>query len=185
MITTLDIETTGISPEDGHKIIEVAARVDVTHDRGKTHKQIGKTYVQRFNPKRSIDRGAQNVHGISLLDLKYEPFFEGTSSKLFGIIKLTDVIVAHNSEFDVPFIIHELRETEMYDMRDLMKVDTFCTMKNGIKATPMGKWPKLSELAFALGFEYDPAKAHAAEYDVDITANCFWKGIETGFYTLP
>ncbi len=58
-------------------------------------------------------------------------------------------------------------------------------MKNGRWATANGKNPKLGELCWALQVDYDPALAHAAEYDVQKTAECLWRGVDAGLYKLP
>ena len=55
-------------------------------------------------------------------------------------------------------------------------------------ATPDGKWPKLGELCFACGVNYNADEAHAAEYDVNKMMECFKKTQELGYLssnTLP
>ena len=44
---------------------------------------------------------------------------------------------------------------------------------------------RLSELCFALGVEYDPNAAHAADYDTEVLAQCLFAGIDRGFFKLP
>jgi len=59
------------------------------------------------------------------------------------------------------------------------------TMTEGVWATHDGKKPSLQELCFACEVEYDPALAHAAAYDVDKMMDCFFKGLEWGYFELP
>jgi hypothetical protein len=58
-------------------------------------------------------------------------------------------------------------------------------MENARWACPDGKLPRLGELFFALGVSYERAKAHAAEYDIEVTMACLFRGLDRGFYQLP
>lgn len=165
--TGLDLETTGLSAEKGHRIIEIACTL---HDYN-TGKALGK-WVQRINPKRSIDAKAQAVHGISLDELKDEPVWEEVAPKLIKLLQRTDLLVAHNGDgFDLPFLLHEADRIGL----ELPDVATFDTMLEGRWATPDGKNPKLKELAEALGYVYDEKKAHSALYDTHLMMTCFFK----------
>ncbi|KJZ17381.1 exonuclease [Halomonas sp. S2151] len=167
IIAGLDIETTGLSAEKGHRIIELATTL---HD-SNTGKLVGK-WAPRINPKRSIDPKAQAVHGISLDDLKECPPWEEVAPKLIKLLKKVDLVVAHNGDgFDFPFIIHEIDRLGL----ELPDVETFDTMVNGYWATPDGKPPSLRELAQSLGYIYDESKAHGALYDTALMMQCFFK----------
>ena len=63
-LVVLDTETTGLDVKDGHRIIEIGC-VEII-DRNIT----SNNFHQYINPKRVIDEGAQNVHGISNKMLK-------------------------------------------------------------------------------------------------------------------
>ncbi|KCY89039.1 hypothetical protein J831_3542, partial [Acinetobacter baumannii 25691_8] len=39
-------------------------------------------------------------------------------------------------------------------------------------------------LCFALNIDYDPNAAHAADYDVDVMMQCFFAGLDRGFYKI-
>lgn len=91
------------------------------------------------------------------------------------------LLVAHNMGFDGPFIAAELARVGV----DVPNVHSLCTMENARWACPDGKSPRLGELCFALGVDYDTEKAHGAEYDVDVTMQCFFRGLARGFYQLP
>ena len=71
----LDTETTGLYPDQGHRIIEIAA-VEIFNRRPtQRHFHI---YI---NPEREIDAGAQEVHGISLECLQDKPLFSQVASE--------------------------------------------------------------------------------------------------------
>lgn len=177
LIGVLDTETTGLDVYAGHKIIELCI---VFYDIDGNKKG---TYLQRYNPKRSIDQKAQLVHGISLASLANEPEFGQHANKVDALMKKLDLIVAHNAEFDLPFLFNEVNNNIVGDVN--WNADIFCTYLNGRGATGQGKAPNLGELCFAYGVDYQPDEAHAADYDVEKTAECFFKGLKWGDFKLP
>lgn len=174
--TVLDAETTGLEQEKGHRLIEVALFTFDFASRALLDK-----YVQRIDPERSIDAKAQEMHGIAYNELVGQPKWETVAPEVYRRMDEADVVIAHNKGFDLPFICLELARVGL----DIPNCESFCTMEEGRWATFDGKSPKLQELCFALGVDYDPNKAHAAEYDVMKTAECLWAGIDRGFYKLP
>lgn len=176
IVTGLDIESTGLSQPEGHKIIEIALLdYDV-----KTRTLVDK-FVQRIDPQRAIDPKAQAVHGIAYADLVGKPVWEEVAELVQQRLKRSSLLIAHNMGFDGPFIAGELARVGLA----VPMTASFCTMENGRWACYDGKSPKLSELCFALGVGYDPSKAHAADYDVMTTMACFWKGVDRGFFQPP
>lgn len=177
IITGFDIETTGLDQSKGHRIIEIAASLYELE----TQTLKGK-FVQRINPERSIDPGAQAVHGITFEMLTGCPTWEEVAPKLVKVFRATSLIVAHNGDgFDMPFVGGELLRVG----QPVPDVSCYDTMLNGRWATPLGKVPSLKELCFACGVEYDPAKAHAADYDVDVMMESFFIGLNKGFFQIP
>lgn len=176
IITGLDLETTGLSQAEGHRIIEVAL---LAYD-SKSRKCVDR-YVQRIDPERAIQAAAQEVHGISYAELVGMPKWDAVAPEVHKRMGAAQVMVAHNMGFDGPFIGAELLRMGL----PLPNVVPYCSMENGRWACFDGKFPKLGELAFALGVEYDPAKAHGAEYDVMQMMECFFRGLDRGFYVLP
>lgn len=176
IVMGVDTETTGLEQEKGHRIIEIAL---LSYDLDS--RTLVDRYVQRIDPERSIDPGAQAAHGISYSELVGQPKWEDVAETIAKRIGKIDLLVAHNMGFDGPFIAAELLRVG-YQPPD---VHSLCTMENARWACPDGKLPRLGELCFSLGINYDRAKAHAAEYDVMVTLDCFFKGLERGFYTLP
>lgn len=181
VIGGLDLETTGLKQADGHKIIEVATQLFHYDTDTKAKKEILR-WEQRINPARSIDPGAQAVHGISFEMLSGCPQWPEVAPKLAKIMSKCDFVVAHNGDgFDLPFIAMEFLRVGIA-VPDVLSFDT---MLSGRFATPNGKYPNLKELAFAFDIPYDPSKAHAALYDVSITMDCFFLGLEGNFFHIP
>ncbi len=175
-IIGLDTETTGLEQEKGHRIIEIALLTYDLDSRALIDK-----WVQRIDPERSIDPGAQAAHGISYSELVGQPKWEDVAEEVARRLSTAELLVAHNMGFDGPFIGAELHRVG----QEVPDVHSLCTMENARWACPDGKLPRLGELCFAMGVDYDPAKAHAAEYDVNVMMDCFFRGLERGFYQLP
>lgn len=97
----LDIETTGIDPMEGHRVIELAA-VELV-DRHIT----GRAFHMCIDPGRDIDAGATAVHGITNDQLMGEPSFSDIADAFLEFIGKAELI-AHNASFDIKFLNQEL-----------------------------------------------------------------------------
>ncbi len=179
-VTGADIETTGLHQEKGDRIIEIALLVYSYNTKTGESKPLGK-YVQRVYPDKAVSAKAQAIHHISIDDLIGQPLWEDVAGKVNKILRVSDVLVVHNTDFDCPFIAGELvRVGEL-----VPEVETFCTMREGRFATYDGSVPSLRSLCSCFGFNYDVKMAHAAEYDVAIMMRCFFEGLKQGFYKFP
>lgn len=179
IIAGLDLETTGFNVDKGDRIIEVCFGLYQYEGGELTHL---KTINQRINPQRTIPVEAQKVHGISYEDVKEMPVWKDFAPTVAKILSKVDKLVIHNAGFDSPFLEGEMRNAGLPIEH---RVPTFCTMENGRKLTFDGKLPSLKELCWALGVKYDPAAAHAADYDVHKMMECYKKGIKIGLFTSP
>lgn len=96
----LDTETTGLSTEEGHRIIEIGCLELVNR------KLTGKRYHQYINPQRDIDRNAAVVHGIENQFLQDKPVFSEIADEFFEFVDGAELII-HNASFDIGFINYE------------------------------------------------------------------------------
>jgi DNA polymerase-3 subunit epsilon len=176
LIVGLDTETTGLEQTDGHRIIEIAM---CTYEL-ETRRHVD-TLVQRIDPQRSVPNDVIAIHGITYEDVSGCPIWEDVVPEIVARLEKSALTIAHNAAFDMPFIGLELIRIGM----KIPSVPSFCTMEDARWACPDGKLPRLGELCFALGVDYDPSKAHGAEYDVCVMMECFFKGLDRGFYKLP
>ncbi|MHB1053761.1 MAG: DNA polymerase III subunit epsilon [Thiobacillus sp.] len=102
----LDTETTGLDPNSGHRIIEVAA-VEMVNRR------LTGNHLHRYvNPDRDIDAGAMHVHGITPEFLQDKPRFADIAREFVDFIQDAELII-HNAPFDVGFLNMELRLLDM------------------------------------------------------------------------
>src|SRR3989338_3380295 len=93
----LDTETTGISVEAGHRVIEIGCLELIDRKLTKKHFHC---YV---NPEREIEAGALAVHGISNEFLNDKPLFKNIVNDLMDFISGAELII-HNAPFDIGFI---------------------------------------------------------------------------------
>jgi len=101
----LDTETTGLEPEQGHRIIEIGC-VELVNRR-----PTGNTFHYYLNPERDIDPGAQEVHGISAEFLADKPRFVEIASELRNFLKGSELLI-HNAPFDIGFLDREFSLTD-------------------------------------------------------------------------
>lgn len=97
----LDIETTGLDPRDGHKIIEIAC-VEIV-DKIRT----GKYFHKYINPRREVPMEAFNIHGISTEFLQDKPIFNHIVQEFLEFVGDSNLVI-HNAGFDMKFINFEL-----------------------------------------------------------------------------
>jgi DNA polymerase-3 subunit epsilon len=107
----LDTETTGLDPNQGHRIIEIAA-VEF-NNRQSTNKK----YHSYINPEREIDAAAEEVHGLSLEFLQDKPLFQDIAKDFLNFIQGAELII-HNAPFDVGFINAELGRLGLSKLED-------------------------------------------------------------------
>ena len=98
----LDTETTGLSPREGHKIVEIAC-VE-TKDLIATKKVFHKI----INPERNVPEEALKIHGFSTEFLKSKVIFQKIADEFLEFIRNKKIII-HNASFDLNFLNHELK----------------------------------------------------------------------------
>lgn len=96
-----DTETTGLDPKEGDRIIEIGC-VEIV-DR----KITGNTFREIINPNRKNSAESINITGLTDEILKDKPFFEEIADKFLEFIG-DSKLIAHNANFDINFINHEL-----------------------------------------------------------------------------
>jgi DNA polymerase-3 subunit epsilon len=97
-----DTETTGLEPEQGHRIIEIGAIELVNRRRS------GRQFHRYLCPDREIDPGAVQVHGLTTEFLSNQPRFADIFVELREFVAGAELII-HNAPFDVAFMDAELR----------------------------------------------------------------------------
>ncbi len=124
----LDIETTGLSFKDGHKIVEIACIE--TKDLIVT----GKVFHKIINPKRSMPDEAFKVHGFSEEFLKDKVTFDQIADEFLSFIKGKKIII-HNASFDLGFLDGELGIIKKEKINKKLVIDSLEVARNKFPGT--------------------------------------------------
>ena len=114
----LDLETTGLSPANHHRIVEVA--VVLVDDAGQTVYE----WATLVNPERDVT--ASEIHGLTGADVYRAPTFSQIAGQLTKLLS-GRVAVAHNLAFDAPFLTAEY--SRLGAAAPLTRADGLCTMR--------------------------------------------------------
>jgi len=109
----LDTETTGLEPELGHRIIEIAG-VELVNRR-----LTGKDFHRYLNPERDSEAAALEVHGLTREFLRDKAKFPEIAGEFVDFVSGAELII-HNSAFDIAFLNREL------DLAGLKPLTEYC-----------------------------------------------------------
>ena len=155
----LDTETTGISPRDGHRIIEIGA-LELMH-----HLPTGRKLHLYINPEREIDDGAVAVHGITSDFLADKPVFADIVDEFLAFVG-DDPIVIHNASFDMGFLNAELKRLDRPVLPMAQSIDTLMMAR---KKFP-GAQANLDALCRRFEIDNSHRDLHGALVDADLLA---------------
>jgi len=124
----LDTETTGLSYNDGHKIVEIACIE--TKDLIPT----GNVFHKLINPKRTMPDGAFKVHGFSEEFLKDKETFNEIAEEFLSFIKDKKIII-HNASFDLGFLNGELGSIKKDKVSRKLVIDSLAVARNKFPGT--------------------------------------------------
>lgn len=160
----LDTETTGLEPELGHRVIEIAG-VELVNRRF-----TGNNFHRYFNPGRDSDPGALVIHGLTTEFLSDKPKFAAAAAELLDFIKGAELVI-HNSAFDVAFLNREL------DLADLKPVTEYCagvvdTLRMARELHP-GKRNGLDALCERYQIDNSARTLHGALLDAQLLAEVY------------
>lgn len=161
----LDTETTGLEPQDGHRVIEIGC-VEVINRR-----LTGNHFHQYLQPDREIDAGAVEVHGITTEFLADKPRFAEVVEDFLRFVDGAELII-HNAPFDVGFLNHELRLAGA----GWKQLDAYCSVLDTLAlARRMHPGQKCSLDALCRRYEVDNSQRdlHGALLDAEILAEVY------------
>lgn len=164
-IVVLDTETTGLNPQEGHRIIEIGC-VELINRR-----LTGNRFHVYINPDRDIDQGAIEVHGITNQFLKDKQRFKDIVDDFVAFIKDAELVI-HNAPFDVGFINYEfsLLSDQTRSLEDYSSV--FDTLAFARKKHP-GQRNSLDALCKRYTVDNSNRELHGALLDAEILADVF------------
>ncbi|MGG2053984.1 ATP-dependent DNA helicase DinG [Lysinibacillus pakistanensis] len=160
----VDLETTGHSPANGDRMIQIA--IVIIKDW-----QIERTFTKFINPGKAIPPFIQDLTHITDKDVKDALPFEAHADYIYELLAEC-VFVAHNADFDLSFLQAEFKRAGLPKWQG-KKMDTVELAKI---LFPMSLSFKLGDLAADLNIPL--ANAHRADDDALATAElfiCCWK----------
>lgn len=161
----LDTETTGLEPEQGHRIIEIGC-VEIINRR-----PTGRTLHLYFNPQRDVDQGAIEVHGITNEFLADKPLFGDKAAEILEFLRGAELVI-HNAAFDIGFLNHEFRRADP----SFSKMDDHCgvldTLLLARKLHP-GQKNNLDALCKRYDIDNSHRELHGALLDAEILRDVY------------
>jgi DNA polymerase III subunit epsilon len=161
----LDTETTGLAPEEGHRVIEIGC-IELVNRR------ITERRFHCFlNPDREIDAGAAQVHGITLDKLRESPRFADVVVDFLDFVRGAEVVI-HNAAFDVGFLDAELARlgAAWGRLEDYGRI--FDTLKLARELHP-GQRNSLDALCKRYEIDNNHRTLHGALLDAELLADVF------------
>jgi DNA polymerase-3 subunit epsilon len=154
----IDTETTGLDPQDGHRIVEIAC-LELVH-----HVPTGRKFHCYVNPERDMPAEAMAVHGLDAEFLAGHQPFAAIADELTGFIA-GDRLVIHNAEFDLAFINAELARIGRGPLA-LPFVDTLMVARRRFPGAPAS----LDALCRRFAIDLSLRDRHGAEIDCSLLA---------------
>jgi len=160
----LDTETTGLSAENGDRIIEIGC-VELIN-----RKFTGNNLHHYINPERDSHEDALKVHGISNEFLRDKPKFAAIAEELMEYLRGAEIII-HNAPFDVAFLNMEFRRLGLPRVTEVVGsvLDTLVMAKEMYP----GKRNGLDALCDRLGVDNSGRTLHGALLDAELLADVY------------
>lgn len=161
----LDTETTGLEPEQGHRVIEIGC-VELVNRR-----KTGRKFHRYLRPDRPIDRAAQHVHGITDEFLAQQPRFADVVDELIEFVNGAELVI-HNAAFDIAFLDWELKRLP----GPARKMSDLCTVIDTLPLARQmhpGQRNSLDALCKRYSVDNSHRELHGALLDAKILSNVY------------
>jgi DNA polymerase-3 subunit epsilon len=157
----LDTETTGLDPDDGHRIVEVAC-IELIN-----HLPTGQFFHRYVNPERLVAPEAAAIHGLTDAFLAQHAPFAAVADDLLAYIGDTPLVI-HNAEFDLRFLNAELKRLARPALNCAV-VDTLGLAKRRFP----GASASLDALCRRFAIDLSARDKHAARLDCELLATVY------------
>jgi DNA polymerase-3 subunit epsilon len=168
----IDTETTGLDPNDGHRIVEVAV-IELIN-----HLPTGRYFHRYCNPERDMPEGALAVHGLTSDFLSTHPLFSHHAAELIEFLG-NDPLVIHNASFDLAFLNMELKRINLAPLAQPV-VDTLAMARQRFP----GQSASLDALCRRFAVDLSGRDKHGARIDGELLAAVYLEligGRQPGF----
>ena len=158
----LDTETTGLDPENGHRIVEIGAVALANHV------TTGRVLHLYIDPERDMPEDAFAVHGLSAAFLAGKPRFAAVADQLLAFVGDARLVI-HNARFDVRFLDHHLALLGRPPIGIARAVDTIEMAKRRFP----GAATSLDALCRRFGIDNSGRTKHGALLDAELLAEVY------------
>lgn len=158
----LDTETTGLKPEQGHRLVEVGALEIVNL------LPTGRVWHKYVNPEREMPEEAFRVHGLGDDFLADQPLWAELVDDFLAFIGDAPLVI-HNAPFDMGFLNMELRRLDRPPLPANRAIDTLAMAR---RAFP-GAQTTLDALCRRFGVDNTGRVLHGALLDAELLADVY------------
>ncbi|MDD5382773.1 MAG: 3'-5' exonuclease [Candidatus Margulisbacteria bacterium] len=159
----VDVETTGLEPAQSELTEIGALKIKAG--------EIKDIFSSLIRPKNPIPPEITRLTGIDDAMVKDFPG-AGPILEKFSLFAGPNIIIAHNTDFDVPFLKHHLKQTSGRELNN----ETICTLKTSRLLLPNLPNHKLHTIAQHFGLTAQ--NRHRAMGDVELTFQIWLKFID-------
>ncbi|WP_203293195.1 3'-5' exonuclease [Luteirhabdus pelagi] len=153
-ICFFDLETTGTNVATD-RIVEISVLKVFPNGNKESH-------TWRVNPEMPIPPATSAIHGITDEMVANEPTFKELASKVYALIKDSDLGGYNSNRFDIPLLAEELLRAEVdFDLKKALAVDVQTIFHKKEKRT--------LEAAYKFYCNKELTDAHSAEADTNAT----------------
>lgn len=163
-LVMLDTETTGISPQNGDRIVELGC-VELL-----ARHPTGRNLHLYFNPEREVPEEVVRIHGLTTEFLSDKPLFAHEAHRILEYLRGAHLVI-HNAAFDVGFLDSELARLNLPPLREHVAgvTDTLALAKEMFP----GKRNSLDALCQRLGVDNTHRALHGALLDAQLLAQVY------------
>ena len=158
----LDTETTGLDPNQGHRMVELGC-IELLN-----RIPTGATFHAYLNPDRDMPAEAFAIHGLSAEFLKGHKRFHEVVDDFLAFIGDAPLVI-HNASFDHGFLCAELKRVERALIARERLVDTLFLARRKLAVGPYN----LDALCARYGIDNSRRTKHGALLDAEILAEVY------------
>jgi DNA polymerase-3 subunit epsilon len=158
----LDTETTGFEPEEGHRVIEIAA-IEVIN-----LLPTGRHFHTLLDPERDVPAESTRIHGFTASDLVGKPRFGEKAAEMLAFLG-DSPIVAHNAPFDFKHLDAELARIGRPPLGAARMVDSLAIARERFPGAPNS----LDALCRRFDIDLSERTTHNALLDVRLLAQAY------------
>lgn len=158
----LDTETTGLSPDHGHRITEIGC-IELFN-----HIPTGQYYHTYINPERDVPPQAAAISGLTFDFLKDFPVFAHVVEDFLTFIGDSPLVI-HNASFDLMFLNAELTRLQKPVITPERALDTLALARKKYPGSPAS----LDALCKRFNIDLSKRDKHGALIDSELLAQVY------------